>query len=213
MSPRPYQLGERKVAIEQTRARILEAARELLGSEAGLAGFTIEAVAAQAGVARMTVYYQFRSKGGLLEALFDALAARGGISRLRLAFQNPDPVDALNTLITLFGEFWASDRLVIRRIRALGAIDPEIGNALRARDARRRHAFEVLTDRLAKTRRRLPPKARRDLVNLLYTMTSFETFDTLAGERDMTDVTPTIQTVVRLVVTSAVKHRTALRPA
>jgi AcrR family transcriptional regulator len=39
----------------------------------------------------MTVYYQFGSKAGLLEALLDDLAARGEIGeRLARAFQRPD---------------------------------------------------------------------------------------------------------------------------
>src|SRR5262249_35010278 len=71
MSPRPYRLGQRQAAAEQTRARILAAARELLVASAGFSGFSVEAVARQAGVARMTVYYQFGSKPGLLEALYD----------------------------------------------------------------------------------------------------------------------------------------------
>ena len=79
MSPRPYRLGQRQAATDETRARILAAARELLAASDGLTGFSIEAVARQADVARMTVYYQFGSKPGLLEALFDDLAARGQI--------------------------------------------------------------------------------------------------------------------------------------
>ena len=72
----PYRLGQRRVAAEQTRARIIAAARALLTSSGGLVGFTVDAVAKQAGVSRMTVYYQFDSKAGLLDALFDDLAER-----------------------------------------------------------------------------------------------------------------------------------------
>src|SRR5438093_10151089 len=126
MSPRPYRLGQRRVAAEQTRTRVIAAARELLTASGGFTGFTIDAVAKQAGVARMTVYYQFGSKAGLLEALFDYLATRGHVERLRHAFEKPDPLDGLDLLISVFGDFWGSDRLVMRRIRALGAIDPEV---------------------------------------------------------------------------------------
>ena len=75
MSPRPYRLGQRQVAADETRARVLAAARDQLAKETS---FSIDAVARRADVARMTVYYQFGSKRGLLEALFDLLAARGG---------------------------------------------------------------------------------------------------------------------------------------
>src|SRR5579883_3637314 len=95
--PRPYRLGQRQAAADQTRARILSAARELLASADGFSGFTVDAVARQAGVARMTVYYQFDSKVGLLEALFDDLASRGGMERMPEAFHQPEPLDALTT--------------------------------------------------------------------------------------------------------------------
>ena len=84
MSPRPYNLGRRQESAEQTRMRIVEAARELLMASDGFSGFTMEAVARQAGVARMTVYYQFESKVGLLEAVSDDLMPSGRYNAKRL---------------------------------------------------------------------------------------------------------------------------------
>src|SRR6266566_3442764 len=101
MSPRPYKLGQRQASTDQTRARILSAARELLMSSQGFSGFSIEAVARQADVARMTIYHQFGSKIGLLEALFDSLATSGGMEHLARAFRHPEPLDALMEDITL----------------------------------------------------------------------------------------------------------------
>src|SRR5205807_3910390 len=105
----------------------------------GFSGFTIDAVARQAGVARMTVYYQFGSKLGLLEALFDDLAARGQMQQLATAFQQPDPVVALAEYIAVFGHFWTSDRRMIRRLHGVAALDPEVELGLRAREERRRN--------------------------------------------------------------------------
>src|SRR5205085_8858852 len=118
MSPRPYRLGQRQAATEQTRARILSAARELLMSSDGYSRFSIEGVARQADVARMTVYHQFGSKIGLLEALCDSLAASGGMDQLATAFRQPDPLDVLNQYLLVFSRFWDVDRLVMRRLRA-----------------------------------------------------------------------------------------------
>src|SRR5579872_5055175 len=120
--PRPYRLGQRQVATDQTRARIIAAARELLSAGDGFAGFSVEAVARQADVARMTVYYQFGSKVGLLEALSDDLAARGGMERLAEAFRQPDALQALDAFIAVFGRFWSADRLATRRLRGLAAL-------------------------------------------------------------------------------------------
>ena len=138
MSPRPYRLGQRQAATEQTRARILSAARELLMSSDGYSRFSIEGVARQADVARMTVYHQFGSKIGLLEALCDSLAASGGMDQLATAFRQPDPLDVLNQYLLVFSRFWDVDRLVMRRLRALAALDPDFEQVIRARDEWRR---------------------------------------------------------------------------
>src|ERR1017187_5182858 len=74
MSPRPYNLGKRQDLIGQGRRQILDATRALLGEFSSYTAFTVEAVARRADVARATVYYQFGSKSGRLEALFDALS-------------------------------------------------------------------------------------------------------------------------------------------
>src|SRR2546427_3253240 len=116
MSPRPYRLGQRQVAADETRSRILNAARAQLETEAS---FSIDAVARRADVARMTVYYQFGSRRGLLEALFDDLAARGGIPQLPSAFQERDAMGGLDRLIEIFAHFWTSPRAVHRRLRAI----------------------------------------------------------------------------------------------
>jgi AcrR family transcriptional regulator len=195
MSPRPYCTDRRKQAAEQTRARIVTAARQLLGRSGGLSDFTIDAIANQAGVARMTVYYQFKSKGGLLEALFDDLAVRGLMERLRPALCQAEPMEALMGLIAAFGGFWASDRLVIRRVRALAALDPEIEQSVHARDERRREHLRVIFGRLVE-QGQFAAEAVEEAVDCLHTLTSFETFDTLAGTKREPDViVPEVQRI------------------
>ncbi len=179
MSPRPYRLGQRQVAVDQTRARILAAASALLADPAGVAAFTIDAIARQAGVSRMTVYYQYGSKRGLLEALFDFLAAQGGMDQLASAFRRPDPLEALAEFIATFCRFWASNRLILRRLQALAVLDPEIEQASRARQERRREGLRVLIGRLAE---RQPLERPDELIDVLHTLTSFQTFDALADQ-------------------------------
>jgi AcrR family transcriptional regulator len=134
MSPRPYRLGKRQAATEQTRASVINAARELLMSNDGYSRFSIDAVARLADVARMTVYHQFGSKSGLLEALCDSLAASGGMEQLAPAFRQPEPLEALKQYIFVFSHFWDADRLVMSRLRALAALDPDFEHVIRARD-------------------------------------------------------------------------------
>jgi AcrR family transcriptional regulator len=178
MSPRTYQSERRQTAASETRSRILEAARTLL-SGTGEPTFTIDAVAERADVARMTVYHQFGSKPGLIAALSDDLASRGGIGRLPNAFMASDPMAGLEILVQVFMHLWESERLVIRRLRALSAFDPDFSDH-EDRNQRRRQAITVLLRRLSP-----PPDDLDDMADLLTVMTSFESYETLAaGGRD-----------------------------
>jgi AcrR family transcriptional regulator len=193
MTSRPYRLGQRQVAAEQTRARIIAAARKLLGVPHDFSVFTVDAIAAEAGVARMTVFNQFGSKRGLLEALFDDLAVRGLVERVRTSFMQADPADALCGLIGAFGGFWSSDRIVIRRIRGLASMDTDFELAVRARDERRREGLRAIISRLTDKYKTPPADARDEAIEVLHTLTSFETFDNLAGgQRTPEQVVPLV---------------------
>lgn len=204
MSPRPYLLGKRQEQIDQSRQRILAAARALLAETTSYTAFTVDAVAKRADVARATVYYQFESKTGLLEALCDALAEAGQMSELAAVFTQPDPMLALRGFVGCFGRFWATDRLVMRRMRALGALDPEIHAVLAARDERRLHGLRVLLSRFDE---HAPTAAKPDadeLARILHVLTSFETFDALAGsDQQLTEVTPLVARLAEDVVRPA----------
>jgi AcrR family transcriptional regulator len=176
MSPRKYDSPKRRAASDATRSQILEAARALIGGKGDLSEFSMEAVAEKAGVARMTVYYQFTSKAGLLEALADRLASRGGMADLRLAFLEPDPERALRTLVETFARFWASDRTTLRRLRAMAIVSPGETGGPRGRDAWRHEAVSRILGKFEG----LPDGARAELADLMATLTGFETYDTLA---------------------------------
>ena len=161
----------------------------------------MEAVARRADVSRLTVYYQFGSKVGLLEAIFNDLAARGGMDRLASAFAQPNGLDALREFVAVFGRFWNSDRLVIRRVRALAALDAEFDEAIVARDTRRLEGASVIVRRLSAERGRPPETAIEEAAGILYTLTSFATFDSLAGqERSIEDVIPLVQNAALAVL-------------
>jgi AcrR family transcriptional regulator len=192
MSPRPYRLGKREEVIGESRRRILDAARELLRTATAYPGFTVDAVARRADVARATVYYQFGSKTGLLEAVCDDLAEAGGMPDLARVFTNSAPDAAINDFITAFAGFWAADRIVMRRLRALAALDPDVGAVIAARDQRRRQGLTMLVSRLPAS----AGAAAQQTVQMLYALTSFETFDTLAGPDQ--DLAPALPIVTRL---------------
>ena len=180
MSPRPYRMVRRRAAAEKNRLRILAAARALLLA-ADFSEFSMEAVARKAGVTRLTVYYQFQSKPGLLEELYNYIARRGDMQHLADVFRkDDDPIRALHDFVRVFAKFWASDRALIRRLHALGAIDAEIGRGLRARNERRRNGARVIVERYRRRYVPLTPREEIAAVDTLHMLTSFETFDALA---------------------------------
>lgn len=187
MCPRAYNLGKRKASIEGTRARILEAARKLLADEASPADLSMEAVARAADVSRLTIYYQFESRRGLLEALYDYMAGRGNMRQVAEIFQEPDPNKALEKMAKTFVEFWASDPVVIRRVRGMAALDAEVGAGMQARDSRRRRIAGEIIRRFHLHQVEPEEIERQNLAaDVLATLTSFETYDALAraGHRD-----------------------------
>ena len=198
MSPRPYRRGHRQAGAEQTRERIVRAARELLSAPEGIAGFTVEAVARHAGVARMTVYYQFGSRTRLLEALFDSLASHQGAGRLVEAIGHPEPLTGLGDFITAIGGFWAADRVLVRRLQGLAALDPEFERIWREREGLRRQGLADLAGRLSEHHGRPPARALAMAVDVLYALIAFETFDALAGpDRDLTEAAPLVLRLAR----------------
>jgi len=174
--PRPYRSPHRAAATEQTRARIIAAACTLLSGGMNLPQFSLDAVARQAGVTRLTIYNQFESKRGLLEAVFDDLAQRGGLSELPAVFAEADANQALRRLVSVFCRFWAAHATVMPKFGAVTTLDDEVKASLHQRSERRRQALAVLVMRLTQDAR----ESSDDLVDVLFALTSFEVFNALS---------------------------------
>lgn len=181
--------------------RLLAAARDLILGENALSGFSMEAVARQAGVTRMTVYGRFGSKRGLLEALFDEMGMRGGLREtLPTAFAQPAAVDALQAYIAAFCQFWERDRALNRRLRAFAALDQEFDAVISSRNERRYQAFEMLLGRLSGHGIAPLFAEREELIQTLLALTGFSFYDVLAGERGAQEVAPIVFQLVLAVL-------------
>ena len=80
---RKYDSTRRQSQADETRRQILTAAHRLF-TERGYAGATIEAIAAQAGVAPETIYAVFKNKGKILASLVNFLSASRAEERVPL---------------------------------------------------------------------------------------------------------------------------------
>lgn len=176
---RPYSLGRRQELSDRKRANLLATARAQLESH-GFLSLTLDSLARESGVSRQTIHNLFGTKAGLLDALFDQLAIAGGMDRMRLAMQQTDPESALVSFVEVFTGFWTKDRLLIRRIQGIAAIDPEFGTAVEARNQRRMRAAARVVDLLDRRNGASTPEDRKRRSAALYALTSFEFFDALA---------------------------------
>src|SRR5690242_2918638 len=97
---RAYRAHQRTNRSEQTRARIMEAVRELL-AEGSFHETAVEQVAERAGVSRATLYQHFRSRLDLIDAICETFDANPALLRLRQTVVLPDPDAALDETIGL----------------------------------------------------------------------------------------------------------------
>ena len=183
MSPREYRLGKREAAVAETRARVVEAARAVF-AEDGFHRAAVEEVARRADVARATVYYQFGSKLGLVEAVLDDIERRGRQDRVVAAAALPDAVEATRCAFEEGSRFWAAEHVLVRKILGLAAADPETRRLVRERDRNRLALITGLAERLAQQRRLRPDCSVEETVQTLWLLSSFEAFDQLfTGQR------------------------------
>jgi AcrR family transcriptional regulator len=158
-------------AAEGTRQRIVAAAGDILAGPKGFAGMSLDAVAKAAGVTRLTIYNQFGTRRGLLEAVFDERARKGGLTAIPAAMASLDPDAAVLRIVEIFCAFWASDAAGLSRIWAAMIADPELAEGIKARNERRRTLFQTLAERMAQ-RNAIPKTGAGELADLLHALTS-----------------------------------------
>lgn len=200
MTARSYVSPTRAAAAAEKRSEVIRAAIGFLREEHGIASFSLDAIARSAGVTRLTVYNQFGSRRGLLEAVFDDIAERGRLDRLKDAHANPDVRAGLREFVAIFCDFWRSDPAIARLHDAM-AIDPEFALALGERHARRRRSIEAFVRRLGQSK--LAPAARRDAIDLIFALTGYATFQALAPARSPSAVRRVIGDAVDAAVLRA----------
>jgi AcrR family transcriptional regulator len=191
--PRPYVSSLRAEAASRTRGQLITATAQLLREQDDFRAVTLDAAAKAAGVTRLTVYHQFGSRRGLLEAVFDELAVRGGLARIATAMAVADPAAGVDRLVMVFCEFWASDAAVGRLNEAAGA-DLELAEAVEQRNEARRHALSVLVGRYAAARS-ITAHRRAEVADLLYGLTGYAMFKALSPNRSPAAVCKLLQRI------------------
>jgi len=175
---RAYTSPRRAAAADKTRARIVAAARDLLTGGDKRPPFSLEGVAKRADVTRLTVYHQFASKRGLLEAVFDDVAREGGlVEDLPKLFAHTGIEAALREFVRVFCRFWAYRSGIMPKLASQMRNDEDIVESLTQRIERRRQVLATLVRRLLP---KMKDKAAADLVDVLFASTGFEMYEALS---------------------------------
>lgn len=197
MTKRNYVSPVRASAAAETRERIIAAGARLLRKDASIANFSLDVVAKAAGVTRLTVYNQFGSRRGLLEAVFDDIAREGGLFELTDVMTMADPRAALDRVVAIFCTFWSHDPAIGGLNQAV-ATDPDFGASLVERNERRRELLTALVSRIVEK-----PAAKhtvRDAVDMIFVLTSYPTFAALSPQRSTEEVCRLLQTACHAAV-------------
>lgn len=186
MSTRAYRLGKRAEAVDENRARIIDAAYELI-SAAGFHPVSLEEVAKRAGVTRPTVYRHFGSRSGLFEAVTRDRLQRARLHRLDRARSHPDVVRALRDFLAENCRLFEEIGDALRDTIEAGRRDPEVARLLDLTYYGRRVAsITELARRLDDAGKFAPGWTRARVVDALMILTSLEAFDTLTSRRART---------------------------
>jgi AcrR family transcriptional regulator len=173
VSKRPYELGKRLEQMEESRTAILRAARVQLEAN-GYRQWTMASLAVESGVTRQTIHNLFGTKAAVLEALFDAIAMDGGMEKMREVMTQPTGTAMLESFVHLFCGFWSKNRVLIRRVHGIAAIDPEFSAVIEARNRRRLMAATRIAQKMG------TGQEAKQRGAVLAAFTSFEFFDAMA---------------------------------
>jgi AcrR family transcriptional regulator len=180
---RPYHSPARRRQAEQTRARILAAARDLFRS-AGYAGTTLEAIASSAEVSAKTVEAAFGSKRGVLAALVDPLASAGPprelVDQIRAA---RDPRQRLRLVAELTRRAFEASVPEFELMRGAAAVAPEVAAVARQVEARRHANQTRLADYLDEHGVLRDGLAPEEATDIAWALTGYDLYRALIGER------------------------------
>jgi len=186
LKKRSYQSEIRQRQADETRARIVAAARKLL-EEHGYAGMTMGAVAKKAGVAVATVYAVFGSKTGIFSAILDAARFDESYrSLVRDAMQASDPRERMRFPARIARRIYESEHSVLDLLRGAGAVAPALAESESKRECTRYDAQAGMIQFLVRSRslrRGLDAQRARDI---LWSLTSRDLYRLLVQERGWT---------------------------
>lgn len=186
MTRRRYHSPARQRQAEQTRARILDAARDLFRT-AGYASTTVEAIASAAQVSTKTVEAAFGSKRGVLVALVNPVGSAGPPRDLVDKIgATSDPARRLELVAELTRLAYERSVPEFELMRGAAAVAPEIAAAADQIEARRRGNQARLIGYLRQQGQIRDDLTDDEITDILWALTSYDLYRSLVLQRNWT---------------------------
>jgi AcrR family transcriptional regulator len=186
---RPYDMSNRRRQAAETRRRIAEAAARLF-LERGYAATTIDAIAAEAGVAVPTVYASMKTKQAILWAAIE-LTARGDAGEVPLAARRwwremegeRDPRRKLAMFARIHREICDREAAVFTVLETAAAVDPELAPVMTQKE-QARHSDQSRVARSLKRQGTLRPGLSvRKAGDIIWALATERTYLALVRDR------------------------------
>jgi AcrR family transcriptional regulator len=172
--------------LASTPTRIIAAARSLLEAPAGTS-LRMSDIAKAAGLSRQAVYLHFKSRAEVLIAVTDAIDRDHGLeARLSESRAAATGAERLDAWISFWGGYLPDVRAAADALLRIKDNDPEAAAAWDDRMAAMRSGCAAAIGLLAQDGRLAPPWSPETATDLLWTMLSFQTWDTLTRTRGWT---------------------------
>jgi AcrR family transcriptional regulator len=182
---RSYNQKARAENSAETRRRIIEVTRELL-TRAPLETVSLPVIAAEAEVARSTVYAIFGSREGLMVAVAEDLLERGGFARIGEALRGPDVVRAFEISMDVAMDLYSREHAVSWALLSLSAVDRDASSAAARLNFGRREGMRRIAQRMHDQGVLRDDVTVDEAADVLWLITSFETFGQLYRDRGLT---------------------------
>lgn len=185
---RPYSSPTREARARRTKERIAAAAGRLF-SERGYAATTIEAIAAEAGVAVQTVYASFGNKRAILWWLLETTVAgdpepRALVDRLREDLEEcADPAERLGRVVRFVRGVVERSADVHRILRGAASADPELAVTLEEAEARRYRDAEAVVELVVGSHDLPDGVSREEAIDLFFALAGYRFYDDLVVGR------------------------------
>jgi TetR/AcrR family transcriptional regulator, regulator of autoinduction and epiphytic fitness len=181
---RPYRSPRRREQAEETRRKILAAARHLFVAR-GYGGATMESIAEEAGVAVQTVYASLGSKKGILLALLDEMAADADLAGTQAAREAAagDPPRQLRERLAFTARFYAAGADLIQIARTVSGVEPDLQVMWNEGESRRHRAAAGLVAEWEAAGVLAPGLSARAATDLMWALSGPDAFRLLVTER------------------------------